>query len=209
MFPNRFTTLTLLSLLCLLLASCVTSMYPLSEGGKDVVFRPELLGTWKEAEGNTIAVLERGEDTTYAITMVETRAPDGTNTRDTSYFTGQLVQAGGYLLLDCTVNLDEQSDYERLGNYTKSGLVPVHFLFHVDLKKGGNELELGQLQKEVFDKLLLHKYATTRHLSVGDERDERLVLLEPSGNLKKLLVQLLKEDKEVWEKSTWVREAGQ
>lgn len=198
--PAR-TILSLIAIACLLMASCVTSLYPLSENSKDRVFRPELAGAWKEADGDSYIRVEGGEDSTYALTLVEVRTHDDVSVKDSTYFTGQLVQAEGYLFLDCMVDLERQEGYKRLGDYTRAGLAPTHFLFHITLRDRNKVIELGQLQSEPFEKILKEKYPRSRYIKDG----ESVLLVEPPPGLARLLVQLLKEGADVWEESTWVR----
>lgn len=195
------TLLLLVIILSGLLSSCVTSLYPLSGDLKDVVLRPELAGTWKQADGNSYILASGGADSTYAITMVEVRTHDDVSVNDTSYFTGQLVQSGGYLFLDCMVDLEQHAEYQRLGDYTRAGLAPTHFLFHVSIGNGGNTIELGQLQAEPFEKVLKEAYPRTRYKMDS----ESLLLVEPPPALTRLLVQLLKDEADVWEVSTWIK----
>lgn len=195
------TILTLIAVACLLMTSCVTSLYPLSENNKGIVYRPELAGAWKEADGNAYIRVEGGEDSAYTLMLVEVRTHDDVSVNDSTYFTGQLVQADGYLFLDCVVDLERQEGYRSLGDYTRAGLAPTHFLFHITIRNHNKVIELGQLQSEPFEKLLREKYPRTRYIKDG----ESVLLVEPPPGLDRLLVQLLKEGANVWEKSTWVR----
>lgn len=192
----------LIVLLCCLLSSCVTSLYPLSENPKDVVYRRDLAGTWKQADGNSYIVVDGSADSTYAFTMVEVRTHDDVSVNDTSYFTGRLVQSGSYLFLDCVVDLERHAEYQRLGDYTRAGLAPTHFLFHISIGSGGSTIELGQLQAEPFEKVLKERYPRTRYKM----ESESLLLVEPPPALTRLLVQLIKDKADVWEVSTWIKE---
>lgn len=200
--PVRCTALLVLALSCLWLSSCVTSVYPLAESSKELLYRPDLVGTWKEVEGDTYIKVEPREDTAYAITMVELRSHDSVARQDTSYFVGRLIQSGGYLLLDCVVNLEQQMDYQLLGDYTKAGLLPTHFLFHLTLHDNNRRAELAQLKEENLEPVL-------RQMKVhyqSDKNQQSMVLLEPSASLKKLFVQLIRERADVWDKSMWEKQ---
>ncbi|HEY1112672.1 MAG TPA: hypothetical protein VGE66_03895 [Chitinophagaceae bacterium] len=185
-----------------LLSSCVTSLYPLSDDSKDVVYRPELAGTWKQSDGNSYIIADGGADSTYAFTMVEVRTHDDVSVNDTSYFTGRLVQSDGYLFLDCVVDLELHGEYQRLGDYTRAGLAPTHFLFHISIGSGGSTVELAQLQAEPFEKVLKERYPRIRYKMEA----ESLLLVEPPPALTKLMVQLIKDKADVWEVSTWIKE---
>jgi hypothetical protein len=203
----RSVTLLVLALLCMLLSSCVTSIYSLAEGPDDLVYRPELSGTWKETDGNAHILVEPGEERSYAITLVEERSHDSVTTRDTSYFIGRLVQAENYLLMDCLVDLERQRDYRYLGDYTRMGLMPVHFIFHIALRDNNRVLELGQLETKALEQALKARHPAFHYYKEenGKVLKESIMLLEPSASMKKLLGQLLKEGADVWDKSTWER----
>lgn len=196
--------MVLLVLACGLLASCVTSLYPLSDNPQDFTYRPELRGTWQQADGDAYVKVEGRGDTAYALTLVEVRTHDDVSVNDTSYFTGRLLQKEGSLFLDCVVDLERQLDYKRLGDYTRAGLAPTHFLFHLTLRDKGAVLELGQLQAEGLEKILRERHPRALYRKDG----ESILLVEPPPGLSGLLVQLLKEPG-VWEKSTWTRKQGQ
>lgn len=200
--PLRAAALLILPLFCVLLSSCVTSFFPLAESEKEMVYRPELHGTWKEAEGESLLRVEEGEGPAYNITLVETRSHDSVSVKDTTYFTGHLVEESGYLLLYCSVNLDQQADYHLLGDYTKAGLVPTYFLFHLTLKDNNRTVELAQLEEDPVEHVLRQKKAHYRR----SKESQSLVLLEPPATLRKLLVSLIREDADLWDKSTWIKQ---
>lgn len=193
--------LCLIAVACLLVTSCVTSLYPLSENSQGIVYRPELAGAWKEADGDSYIRVDGDEDSTYSLMLVEVRTHDNVSVNDSTYFTGQLVQADGYLFLDCMVDLERQEGYGQLGDYARAGLTPTHFLFHLTVRDHNKVIELGQLQSEPFEKLLKEKYPRTHYI----KDRESVLLVEPPPGLARLLVQLLKEGADVWEESTWVR----
>lgn len=202
--PARTGFLALLVVACGLLASCVTSLYPLSENPKDFIYRSDLRGVWQQSDGDAYVQVAGSGDTAYALTLVEVRTHDDVSVNDTSYFIGRLLQKEGSLFLDCVVDLERQLDYKRLGDYTRAGLAPTHFLFHLSLRDKGDVMELGQLQAEGLEKVLRERYPRTLYRKDG----ESILLVEPPSGLASLLVQLLKEPS-VWEKSTWTRKQGQ
>jgi hypothetical protein len=62
------------ALIIILLSSCVRSLYPITEDGKEMVFKKELLGHWKDKEGamHFIDTLKAGDAEVYQIEIVDT-----------------------------------------------------------------------------------------------------------------------------------------
>lgn len=189
-----------LLLLGLLLSSCygVSTLYPLSEGEKDLVFREELIGTWED--NANYAVVQKGKDSVYKILMVTETKDSGTVTIDSSFFLGRLIQLENYLFLDCIADKEHPS-FQRVGYYSRHTLQPTHFICRLVLRNRNEAMELWQLRYDDICNLLDKKNAAY-HL---DRETENLIILEPSAQLKRLLVQLAREHPDQWERTTLVR----
>lgn len=190
--------LYLLLPICLLLGSCqsVSSIYPLSEGKQDLVFSEDLVGVWEEDDDYT--VVQKGEDSTYQI--MKLMALDTLPVLyDTSHFIGKLVLVDGYQFMDCVANLAD-SVKRRLGLYTLKALTPTHFIYRVILRNKKEVVELWELDYYKVEEVLIEK-----KVAFYKDPGDNLILLEPTGNLKKLLVQFIKEQSPVWKKSILIR----
>jgi hypothetical protein len=194
--------LSFVAVLCLfVLPSCVSSIYPLSEDEKDVVFREELLGSWKEKQSGEQdhIIVQKGKDATYTIKLVEGPGEDKQGT-DTSYLVGKLVQVNNYLFMDC-VRDEELNPLPCIKDGLTWGmLAPTHIICHVAIKNK-NEVDLASMDYDFFKKA-----ENTKKLSLHSAKaEDHFVLLEPGRNLKQLLVRLVREYPAAWQKATFQR----
>lgn len=192
-----------LVVLCLWLTSCtdITSLYPLYESKNDYTIRDELVGVWTprpgEGESGEYAAVQLGADSVYRLLVVH-KSYDSLNRKDTNHLLGVLVQAGDYLFLDCTAD----PDYLRFGNHGAYALMLMHqshFICRVKFRNQNREAELHYLSAYKLEEVL-KKHNVPYYTFLWD-----MLLMEPSPDLKKLLVQLAKDHPKVWERQILVR----
>jgi len=95
----------LLSLLTLVGCDPAFSIHTLYADKEDVVFEPNLLGTWVTSEnGGDPVIIERGDSKAYQI-----RLQVGDRTSSETSFTAYLVNVSGYLFLDAVANSSQNS----------------------------------------------------------------------------------------------------
>lgn len=196
-FPSR---LLLLASLLWLLSSChtVSSLYPLMDNNDTLLFRSGLLGVWEE--GDTYKVLETGADSLYHI-MVIAPVNSDKGTKDTSYFTGRLVQLEGYLFMDCEVDLGrvDSNALKRIGQYGRLAMTPTHFIYRVSLRNKNEVLQTWELDYNSLEGAL-----TSLNIAYYQSPGGDFILLEPTPRLRKLMVELVKYPS-AWKQSFLLR----
>ena len=166
-----------------LVTSCVQSLYPLTEDEKQIIFRDELLGQWKEDEG-TEYLVDRLDDKTYQVAVIDRPGDQGPgrNFSDTSHFLMTLIIIKGKYFLDCVPDID-RPHFRQLGEQAANFLLPVHYILKVtSISK--DSVEIASLDKEHLLKLI-----EQRKISIGYEHvkeDQVLILQKPEGLQKKL-----------------------
>lgn len=191
-------TLLFLVFLLTLLSSCytVTSLYPLTESNDRAVFREELIGTWED--NDTYCIVQAGEDSQYLITVIN-KNRDTSSWIDTSHFIGRLAEVDGYLFFDCSANMDSVS-CKSFGMHAATTFALTHFVYHIVLRNKNEVMELWKLKNSGIAEVF-----TQRNIAFYEEEDDDIILLEPSARLKKLLVQLLREQHDVWERTILIK----
>ena len=115
-------------------SSCVSSLYPISDNEKDFIFREELLGHWTYKDMQTQVILNKAEHKKYKVTVIDkkNKANGGNKISffDTSYYSGFLIQLNNQYFFDCTPDTDHPQ-FNCLGEETKSGLLPLHFIYKI------------------------------------------------------------------------------
>lgn len=205
---NKLTAalLPVLTSLVLLLGSCVTSLHLLGEDEKDLVFRPELVGRWEmwndgmSAEKETYyAVVTLDEDSLYHIMTVMNDHYDRER-KDTSYFFGFLVEVDGLLFLNCLADTNGPH-FRRVGEYTRETLMHTDYICLLNFRNNGEVLEFWQLENTSGLKAMLDE----KKIAYTTPSEYTLLLLEPTTGLKRLMVQLVKEYPEYWDKRLLLR----
>lgn len=127
-----FTCFTLLALI--FFSSCVSSLYPLSDNENDFIFREDLLGNWAYKDMQTQVILYKGEHKKYKITVIDKKEKTNGGKKisffDTSYYYGFLIRQSNQYFFDCTPDTDHPQ-FDCLGEETKSGLLPLHFIYKI------------------------------------------------------------------------------
>lgn len=181
----------------LLLSSCVLSRYPLAENDQQVVFREELLGTWQDSEGSNRYLVQKSEGSSYRILDIHDALFDSTGEessgKDTSEYTGQLVQVQETLFLDL-VELKPRDPEDSTAS------LAGHFIVALSMRSK-NKVELAVVDKGKLEALIEAKKISVQHVI----EEDNLVLQEPPARLQQFLVQLLHHHPDVWERNTLQR----
>jgi len=115
-------------------SSCVSSLYPISNNENDFIFREDLLGHWADKDMGTQVILHRADHKKYQFTVIDkiNKVNGGNNISffDTSYYSGFLIRLNNQYFFDCTPDTDHPQ-FDCLGEETKSGLLPLHFIYKI------------------------------------------------------------------------------
>lgn len=192
--------------LCLLLYSCTTSVYPLAEKESEAVFLPELIGTWEHTyddDGKDVhfAQVQKAPGNQYRIQVVDRKVLGKGDAPDTTYLLARLISLGDYLFLDCVGDREHPSAVDK-DEYMHLGRSTIHQIFRIVLRNQNEVAELWWLQTgEDIRKILRQK-----KVSFYAQSTETLLLMEPSVQLKKLMLQLVRENPPgVWQTTILIR----
>ena len=169
----------------LTLTSCVRSLYPLTEDEKEMIFKKELLGHWKDKDGSEyfIDTVTGSGGKTYLARLI-----DATNSNarrqfsDTSYFLVILVNINGKFFLDCSAEM-EQLASGKMGESAAYSLLPTHFILRV-YSIGQNSIEMASIEKDAFSSLSQQNKINIRHEMI--DKDDILLTERPKTLQQKL-----------------------
>jgi hypothetical protein len=181
-------------LIATILTSCVRSLYPLAENEKEMIFKKELLGNWKDKDGVAylIDTLKGHDGKVYRIIEINDRnnnfgSGDTSYLADTSYFKGMLVNIKGNYFMDCTAAW-EQMQAKKLGVSAANSLLPTHLFIKVSNIQQ-NSIELSAMDPDKLSMLLKQKKINIRHEVI---KNEEILLTEKSKTLQQKLMELEK-----------------
>ncbi|MES1214637.1 MAG: hypothetical protein ABUT20_03890 [Bacteroidota bacterium] len=176
MKKNTTQSILLTTLLIVLLTSCVRSLYPITENEKEMVFKKELLGNWKDKDGVRYFVDTSASPgpKVYRVEIIDT----GNNSKsfgkeafDTSYFIAALVNIKGKLFLDCSAEM-EQLTNKKVGETAINSLLPTHIIIRV-FSIEQNSIELASIDNDELSTLIKQKKVNILHESIN--KDDILV----------------------------------
>ncbi len=190
----------ILLLMSTILNSCVRSLYPLTENEKEMIFKKELLGKWKDENGpkylidtldgdggKVYSIIEIVERNNISILGPISNISDTSNFADTSYFKGILVNIRGNYVMDCSAVM-EKTQAKKLGESAAHSLLATHFFIKLSNIKQ-NSIELSALDPDKLSMLLKQKKIIIRHEVI--KKDE-ILLTEKSKMLQQKLIELEK-----------------
>jgi hypothetical protein len=172
----------------ILLNSCVRSLYPITKDEKEMVFKKELLGQWKDNEGTSyfIDTLETSGAKVYKVEIIDSsnnsQSP-GKDFSDTSYFLTSLVNIKGKFFMDCTANI-EQPAFKKLGESVANSLLSTHIIIRI-FSIEQNSIELASIDKDNLSALLKQKRINILHESI--DKDDILLTEKPKMLQQKLM----------------------
>ncbi len=171
-----------------LFTSCVRSLYPITENDKEMVFKKELLGHWKDKEGVRyfIDTLGSPNPNVYQIEIIDTGNNSksfGKDVSDTSYFIGSLVNLKGKFFLDCSAEMEHLA-IKIVSETALSSLLPTHTMIRV-FSIEQNSIELASIDKDELSILLKQKKISILHESLN--KDDILLTEKPKMLQQKLI----------------------
>ena len=186
--PLRFmkNVFLFITIMTLMLISCVGSVYPVTENAKDIVFRNELPGHWKDADGKGEyivegATTERGKY--YKVTMFD--RDNNSKKVDTTNLIVVLANIKGHYFLDCMLDTSLPA-YSVINDWSKGLLIPSHLIIKVyDI--GENFISMSAIDKDAFSLLLRSKKIDTEY---QDMNSDYILLTESSTKLQEMLLKL-------------------
>lgn len=172
-------------LFSLVFASCVMSLYPLTENDKDIVFKKELLGRWKESNDDNEYIVDTASsgDKSYRVTLIG-HGIEHKTTSDTSYFLVMLIHLKDHYYLDCMPDTS-QPVYSRIGDWSKSLLLPSHLILRVySFEK---YFVMSAIDPHELSLLLKNKKMIMRHEKI---ENEKILLMEKPEILQQKILTL-------------------
>ncbi len=187
------------------LNSCVRSLYPLIENEKEMIFKKELLGTWKNKDGEEylIDTLKDHNGQYYRIKGIVEKNNTSTSAEkfsDTSYFIAMLANIKGNYVMDCSADM-EHIQQKKLGESASNSLLPIHFFIKVfNIER--NSIDLSALDNDKLAMLLKQKKFNIRHEVINKNE---ILLTEKSKMLQQKLMELEKFSAVYGEKNRLIR----
>ncbi|MFN2440760.1 MAG: hypothetical protein ABR503_16265 [Chitinophagaceae bacterium] len=117
----------------IVITSCVSSLYPISDNENNFLIREELLGHWVDKDMQTQIIIIKAENKKYGVTVIDKKFNEGKQEvakYDTSYFSGFLIQLNNQYFFDSTPDTDHPQ-FDCMGEETKSALLPLHSIYKV------------------------------------------------------------------------------
>jgi len=175
----------LITLTCsvLVLSSCVQSLYPLTENKDQIIFKPELLGQWKESDG-TEYLVHSSTDKIYRVAIIDHSRSDSSSS-DTSHFLMTIVSIKGKYFLDCMPDTT-QPLFQRSGEETMNFTLPLHNILRLN-SVSKMSVEIGSIDNDQVVKLMQQKKFSIRYEAVDKDRN---LLLEKPENLQQKVTEL-------------------
>ncbi len=152
-------------LAAIVISSCVSSLYPISDNENDFIFREELLGNWAYKNMQTQVILYKADHKKYKITVIDKKDKDNGGKKisffDTSYYSGFLIQLKSQYFFDCTPDTDHPQ-FDCLGEETKSGLLPIHFIYKIQIL-GKDQLSVAGMDIDAMKKYINDNSNKVKH----------------------------------------------
>ena len=164
--------------------SCVSSLYPISDNENDFVLREELLGHWSYKNMQTQLIIKKAANKKYAVTVIDKKDKDNNGNRisflDTSYFSGFLIQLNNQLFFDCTPDTDHPQ-FNCLGEETRSGLLPLHFIYKIySINK--DQVSMAGMNIDLMKKYIAKYPNRIKHENISKDH---ILLTATAGGLQK------------------------
>jgi hypothetical protein len=168
-------------------SSCVSSLYPISDNENDFIFSEDLLGHWADKGMGSQVILHKADHKKYKVTVIDKKNKEtsGKNISffDTSYFSGFLIQLNNQYFFDCTPDTDHPQ-FNCLGEETKSGLLPIHFIYKIQIL-GKDQLSVAGMDIDAMKKYIDDSSNKIKHEKPG--KDHILLTADAAGLQKNML----------------------
>lgn len=170
----------LASLILFSISGCVRSLYPLFMED-DLIFKDELLGTWKEKDGKSTWIFEKSNGMNYTLIhyAAEYNTPNDKVSEDTARFTAQLGKLGKYIFLDI---FPGKPDTKVKNDFYNFHLLPVHTISRVWFTN--DTLKLSMLDNDWLAKMIDKNAYRIKHARLNDQ----LILTASTQELQRLVV---------------------
>ncbi len=171
---------TSIALICV---SCVSSLYSVTTNTKDIVFKKELIGSWKDVNGGSqyfVDSVNTPNGKNYKVVIVD--YDQNNKPTDTSNFLVMLVNIRGHYFLDCLPDTGAAA-YTRLGDLTRSAILPCHYIIKLYSIRG-DYISLSAIDKDALSLLLKNKKIDIKHEDI--DKDDILLTEQPAILQKKL-----------------------
>jgi len=171
----RLMKILVISVIALFMVDClVTSIHPLYTE-KDLVFMPELLGTW---ENDELWTFEKMGKTAYELTIKESSESEGIQEyEETGVYEAHLAKLGKFLFLDLFPDERKIEEYED-----EIHMVPVHSIWRIWIEK--DVMRLTWLDNDWLEKMIDGNKVNIAHVRLED----RVVLTAPTKELQKFVL---------------------
>lgn len=180
-----FTCFFLLTVI--VITSCVSSLYPITDNKNDFLFREELLGHWAGKDMQTQVIIKKAENKKYGVTVIDKKnnKNDGKNSSiyDTSYFSGFLIQLNSQFFFDCTPDTDHPQ-FDCMAGEIKSALLPLHSIYKI-YSIGKYQLSMAGMNIDSLQKFIDKDKNKVKHEKLS--KDHILITADARGLQKKIL----------------------
>lgn len=167
----------LLAILSIVASGCITSVHPLFTK-RDLVFRPELIGSWKDKSGEIMKFSEK-DSSYYSIRYI--------SKEDTTQLIGRLGKLGDHYYLDITIDPNDKKINDVVGMY----IFPVHIFFKVSLKHDQLVMNSFAFSSNWLEKLIKEKRIRIKH----EVENEQVLLTASTEDLQKFVIKYTNEPK--------------
>ena len=186
----RWIRIPVIFALAFFMASCfVTSIHPLYTE-KDLVFVPELLGTWKVEEEENIYTFKQSGENAYELIITgqesSKKSIEILDYDEAGRYEAHLVKLGKFLFLDIYPQVPDMGEYGL-----DIHLVPVHSFYRIWIEK--DVLRLVCLDHDWLEEMIDGNKVNIAHVRVED----RIVLTAPTGELQNFVLKYV-EDSEAF-----------
>lgn len=175
--------LIIIGVASLLVAGCITSVHPLFTD-QELVYRPELEGTWKSGDEKLIfsgkSKTFLGKDKSYySVQLIENA--------DTTHLIGRLGKLKDQYFLDMTIDDNDSKFKDLIGMY----LFPVHVFFKVSFTNDELSMNTFAFSSDWLDKLIKEHRIRIDH----EVENEQVLLTATTEELQKFVIKYGNESK--------------
>ncbi len=195
----RWPRISVILALAFFLASCfVTSIHPLYTE-KDLVFVPELLGTWKAEDEEDLYTFQQTGKNAYELIITgqesNKKSTGILDYEEAGRYEAHLVKLGKFLFLDIYPQLPVMEEYG-----IDIHLVPVHSFHKILIEK--DVLRLVSLDYDWLEEMIKGNKINLAHVRLED----RFVLTASTGELQKFVLKYAEDSEAFSDYSELIRQ---
>lgn len=166
----------MLGIVAIIAAGCITSVHSLFTDN-ELIFRPELLGTWQD--DNETMIFKGIDSTHYSVLDI--------NKTDTVQLIGRLGKLGDHYFLDMTIDPDDKKVHDLLGAY----IFPVHIFFKVSFENDQLNMNAFAFSSDWLEKLIKERRIRIKH----EFENDQVLLTASTEELQKFVIKYADEPK--------------